>query len=208
MSFRLFPKGVPAGKRMLDLIIAIIALIILSPLILVLALIVRIKLGSPVLFRQKRPGYHNEIFTIRKFRTMKHAVDQNGKPLPDALRLTRLGKWMRATSLDELPELFNVLMGEMSIAGPRPLLIHYLPLYSAEQARRHDVLPGMTGWAQINGRNALTWDDKFKLDVWYVDHWTFWLDIKIMLMTVWKVLSREGISQPGEVTTQEFTGNQ
>jgi len=207
MSFRLFQKGVPFIKRLLDLFISIAGLILLSPLLLALSIIVRFNLGSPVLFRQKRPGYHGEIFTLNKFRTMKNITDESGRQLPDEQRMTRLGKFLRASSLDELPELFNVLVGEMSMVGPRPLLVHYLPLYSPEQARRHDVLPGMTGWAQINGRNALTWDDKFNLDVWYVDHWSFWLDVKILALSVWKVLTREGITQPGEVTTQEFTGN-
>ena len=207
MSFRLFQKGVPFIKRLVDLFISIAGLILLSPLLLALSIIVRFNLGSPVLFRQKRPGYHGEIFTLNKFRTMKNITDESGRQLPDEQRMTRLGKFLRASSLDELPELFNVLVGEMSMVGPRPLLVHYLPLYSPEQARRHDVLPGMTGWAQINGRNALTWDDKFNLDVWYVDHWSFWLDIKILVLSVWKVLTREGITQPGEVTTQEFTGN-
>ncbi|MCE5207714.1 MAG: sugar transferase [Chloroflexi bacterium] len=207
MSFRLFQKGVPFLKRLLDLFISIAGLILLSPLLLALSIIVRLNLGSPVFFRQKRPGYHGEIFTLNKFRTMKNITDESGRQLSDEQRMTRLGKFLRASSLDELPELFNVLVGEMSMVGPRPLLVHYLPLYSPEQARRHDVLPGMTGWAQINGRNALTWDDKFSLDVWYVDHWSFWLDVKILALSVWKVLTREGITQPGEVTTQEFTGN-
>jgi sugar transferase EpsL len=197
----------PAAKRIFDLLVSALGVIILSPLMLVLAVLVRLKLGAPVLFRQQRPGYRGEIFTIRKFRTMKEVKGTDGKPLPDEQRLTGLGKALRASSLDELPELFNVLRGEMSLIGPRPLLIHYLPLYSPEQARRHDVLPGITGWAQINGRNAASWDDKFKMDVWYVDHWSFWLDLKIILLTLWKVLTREGITQPGEATTQEFKGN-
>lgn len=208
MSVRLFPKGIPFIKRLMDLLLSLIGIILLSPLMLVLSLLVRIYLGSPVFFRQKRPGYRGEIFTIHKFRTMKNAADDNGRQLPDAQRLTGLGKFLRSFSLDELPELFNVLAGDMSLVGPRPLLVHYLPLYSPEQARRHDVLPGITGWAQINGRNALTWDDKFRLDVWYVDHRSIRLDIKILLLTVWKTLRREGISAPGEATTQEFKGNQ
>ena len=207
MPFRLQPKGAPPVKRLFDLLVSVIALVILSPVMLIVALIVRIKLGAPVLFQQNRPGLHGKIFTIRKFRTMKNLLGPDGKPLPDELRLTRLGKFLRSSSLDELPELFNVFLGEMSLVGPRPLLIHYLPLYSPEQARRHNVLPGITGWAQINGRNAATWADKFRLDVWYVDHWSFWLDIKIIALTLWKVLAREGITQPGEATTQEFKGN-
>lgn len=207
MPFRLLPKGTPLIKRIFDLLVSVIGLIFLSPVLLIIAVIVRVHLGAPVLFCQKRPGYRGAIFTIRKFRTMKNALGADGKPLPDDQRLTRLGRFLRASSLDELPELFNVLKGEMSLVGPRPLLIHYLPLYSPEQARRHDVLPGITGWAQINGRNAATWDDKFRMDVWYVDHWSFWLDLKIIALTLWKVLAREGISQPGEATTQEFKGN-
>jgi lipopolysaccharide/colanic/teichoic acid biosynthesis glycosyltransferase len=154
-----------------------------------------------------RPGHFGRPFKIYKFRTMTDERDAQGNLLPDAERLTRLGRFLRSTSLDELPELFNILRGEMSIVGPRPLLMQYLDRYSPEQARRHDVLPGVTGWAQINGRNALTWEDKFKLDVWYVDHWSFWLDIKILFLTAWKVIRREGISQPGHATAEKFTGN-
>ncbi len=197
----------PFSKRLLDLAITIPGLVVISPLLLVLTVLARIINGSPVFFRQLRPGYRNKLFYMYKFRTMTEAYDDEGHLLPDAQRLTPLGRFMRDFSLDELPELFNVLWGEMSIVGPRPLLTQYLELYSPEQARRHDVLPGITGWAQINGRNALTWDEKFRLDLWYVDHWSFWLDVKIMLLTIWKVLKREGISQPGHATAEEFTGS-
>ncbi len=197
----------PFSKRLLDLAITIPGLVVISPLLLVLTVLARIINGSPVFFRQLRPGYRNKLFYMYKFRTMTEAYDDEGHLLPDAQRLTPLGRFMRDFSLDELPELFNVLWGEMSIVGPRPLLTQYLELYSPEQARRHDVLPGITGWAQINGRNALTWDEKFRLDLWYVDHWSFWLDVRIMLLTIWKVLKREGISQPGHATAEEFTGS-
>ena len=173
---------------------------------LALALLVRLKLGAPVLFRQQRPGLHGKPFTLYKFRTMIGARDADGNLLPDAERLTSFGRFLRSSSLDELPELFNVLKGEMSLVGPRPLLMEYLPLYSEEQMRRHEARPGITGWAQINGRNALTWEDKFKLDVWYVDHRSLWLDIRIIVLTIWKILKREGISQPGHVTAQKFMG--
>jgi lipopolysaccharide/colanic/teichoic acid biosynthesis glycosyltransferase len=199
------PK-LPASKRIFDLIVSCLALIILSPLMLITALAVWIGLGWPVIFGQKRPGYRAKIFTIYKFRTMRDLRDRDGKLLPDAARMTKLGRLIRSTSLDELPELFNVLKGEMSIVGPRPLLIAYLDRYSPEQSRRHDVLPGITGWAQVNGRNALSWEEKFALDVWYVDHWSFWLDIKIIFMSVGKVLKREAISAPGEATAPEFMG--
>ncbi len=170
-------------------------------------ILVRVFLGTPILFRQTRPGYKGKPFTIYKFHTMTDGRDVQGNPLPDDLRLTRLGKFLRASSIDELPELFNILRGDMSFIGPRPLLMQYLPLYSSEQMRRHDVYPGLTGWAQVNGRNAITWPDKFKLDVWYVDHWSFWLDIKIVFMSLWKVIKREGISQPGQATMDYFRGN-
>jgi len=172
----------------------------------VLALLIRVRMGSPVIFGQVRPGLRGKPFRMIKFRTMLDAVDAQGNPLPDDQRLTRLGSFLRSTSLDELPELWNVLKGDMSLVGPRPLLMEYLPLYSPEQARRHDVRPGVTGWAQVNGRNALSWDEKFKLDVWYVDNQSLWLDIKILFMTVKKVLVREGISAEGEVTMSKFTG--
>ena len=202
----MFPPGIPLSKRLLDLALALIGLVLLSPFLLVIALLVRVYLGSPVLFRQVRPGYRGKLFDIIKFRTMTDQLDARGRLLPDKHRLTQLGHKLRAFSLDELPELINVLRGEMSLVGPRPLLAKYLDRYTPEQARRHNVLPGITGWAQINGRNALTWEDKFVLDVWYVDHWSFWLDIKILLQTVGKVLSREGINQPGHATAQEFMG--
>lgn len=203
----MFPAGIPASKRIFDLLLAVLGLVILSPILLLAAVLVRIYHGSPVIFTQKRPGFKGTPFHIYKFRTMTDARDENGNLLPDAERLTRLGRFFRSSSLDELPELFNVLRGEMSIVGPRPLLMQYLERYSPEQARRHDVLPGITGWAQVNGRNAITWEDKFRLDVWYVDNWSVWLDIKIIFLTVWKVFKREGISQPGHVSAEEFMGN-
>lgn len=198
----------PLSKRALDLVIASLGLVILSPLILLVAALVRILLGTPVIFRQQRPGYKEQPFFLYKFRTMTDTRDANGRLLPDDARLTRFGRFLRSLSLDELPELVNILRGEMSVVGPRPLLLQYLPLYSAEQHRRHDAMPGLTGWAQVNGRNALDWPQRFALDVWYVDHWSFWLDIRILLMTLWKVISREGISQPGQATTEYFTGNE
>jgi len=201
-------KGIPPAKRVFDLAVTALGVVLAAPGLAVLALLVRIVHGAPVLFRQQRPGYHGKPFFIYKFRTMTDARDGTGALLPDAQRLTRLGRFLRASSLDELPELFNVLRGEMSIVGPRPLLMQYLGRYSPEQARRHDVLPGITGWAQVNGRNALTWDDKFRLDVWYVDHWSLELDIKIILMTLGKVIRREGISQPGHATAEEFMGSE
>lgn len=204
----LFPRGVPISKRVFDLALTIPALVILIPVMAIIALLVRIKLGKPVLFRQLRPGYRAEPFYVYKFRTMRDLRDKDGNLLPDEQRLTRLGHVLRAISLDELPEFFHVLQGKMSLVGPRPLLMQYLERYSPEQARRHEVLPGITGWAQVNGRNALTWQDKFRLDVWYVDNWSLGLDIRILLMTVWKVLIREGISQPGRATAEEFMGNQ
>ena len=207
MTVRLFPRGIPVVKRLFDLLLTIPGVILISPLLLVLAVLVRIYLGAPVIFRQRRPGYRGEIFTLYKFRSMRDATDSNGNPLPDSERLTRLGRFLRALSLDELPELWNVLKGELSLVGPRPLLIEYLPLYSAEQARRHDVLPGITGWAQVNGRNTLSWQDKFRLDVWYVDHWSLWLDIRILALTFLKVICREGISAAGTATAPLFTGN-
>lgn len=177
------------------------------PILLVLAVCVRVFHGSPVLFRQKRPGYQGIPFINYKFRTMTEARDPTGNLLPDSDRLTPIGRFLRTTSLDELPELFNVLRGEMSLVGPRPLLSQYLARYSPEQMRRHDVYPGITGWAQVNGRNTLDWPSRLNLDVWYVDHWSFWLDIKILLITLWKVLKREGINQPGQATVEEFMGN-
>ena len=195
-------------KRFFDLLISLILLLVLSPLILILGVIVWINMGWPVIFAQARPGYHGSIFRLYKFRSMRDASDRNGNPLPDEQRLTRLGKFMRSTSLDELPELVNVLKGEMSLVGPRPLLIAYLDRYTPEQARRHDVLPGITGWAQVNGRNAISWEEKFKLDVWYVDHQSFLLDLKILLMTAGKVFKRESINAPGSATAPEFMGSE
>nr|WP_318010070.1 sugar transferase [Vibrio campbellii] len=193
-------------KRMLDVVLSFVALIALSPIIALVAWKIRKKLGSPVLFRQTRPGLNGKPFEMVKFRTMKDAVDQEGSPLPDSERMTPFGDKLRNSSLDELPELWNVLKGEMSLVGPRPLLMQYLPLYSKEQSRRHDVRPGVTGWAQVNGRNAITWDEKFKLDVWYIDNRTFWLDVKILLLTIKKVVIKEGISAQGEVTMPPFEG--
>ena len=203
----LFPSGLPIGKRIFDLIVTSVGLLLLSPFILLTALGVSIFLGTPILFRQQRPGYKGKPFFIYKFRTMTNASDSAGNLLPDSERITRQGHFLRVLSLDELPELFNILRGEMSLVGPRPLLMEYLERYSPEQMRRHDVYPGLTGWAQVNGRNALTWQDKFRYDVWYVDHWSLWLDVKILLMTLWKVVVREGISQPGQATTEYFMGN-
>ena len=193
-------------KRLLDIIIASIALILLSPLYAFVAYKVKKNLGSPVLFRQVRPGLHGKPFEMIKFRTMKDAVDAQGNPLPDSERLTPFGKMLRSTSLDEMPELWNVIKGDMSVVGPRPLLTEYLPLYTAEQAKRHHVRPGMTGHAQVNGRNAIGWEEKFKLDTWYVDHQSTLLDFKIMFKTVHKVLAKDDISAEGEVTMTKFTG--
>jgi sugar transferase EpsL len=197
---------IPASKRIFDLLATMLGLTLISPILLLLALLVWIFHGTPILFRQTRAGYKGKPFFVIKFRTMTDRTEPDGSLLPDAERLTPLGRFLRSTSLDELPELFHVLHGEMSLVGPRPLLMKYLDRYSPEQMRRHDVLPGLTGWAQVNGRNALTWEDKFKLDVWYVDHWSFWLDIKILFLTLWKVVKREGISQPGHATAEEFMG--
>ncbi len=194
-------------KRWFDLIVSMLGCVLLSPLLLLLYVAVRWKLGVPVLFKQARPGFNSRLFEIYKFRTMTNACDSLGNFLPDAERLTSFGQFLRKTSMDELPALCNVIKGEMSIVGPRPLLMQYLERYSPEQARRHEVKPGITGWAQVNGRNAISWEDKFKLDVWYVDNWSLWLDVKIILMTVVKVLRRDGISQAGEATAQEFLGS-
>ena len=193
-------------KRLLDIIIASIALILLSPLYAFVAYKVKKNLGAPVLFRQVRPGLHGKPFEMIKFRTMKDAVDADGNPLPDSERLTPFGKMLRSTSLDEMPELWNVIKGDMSVVGPRPLLTEYLPLYSAEQAKRHHVRPGMTGHAQVNGRNAIGWEEKFKLDTWYVENQSTRLDFKIMFKTVHKVLAKDDISAEGEVTMTKFTG--
>lgn len=197
----------PLSKRLFDLIAVGVGMIFALPVMGVVALLVRLKLGRPVLFRQQRPGLNGEIFTLCKFRTMRDAVDLEGKALPDAERLTPFGRKLRSTSLDELPELFSVLSGEMSLVGPRPLLVRYLGRYSPEQMRRHEMRPGITGWAQVNGRNALSWEEKFALDVWYVDHWSFWLDLRILWRTVWNVVRREGISGGGEATMREFMGS-
>ena len=195
-------------KRLLDIIIASIALILLSPLYAFVAYKVKKNLGSPVLFRQVRPGLHGKPFEMIKFRTMKDAVDTNGQPLPDSERLTSFGKMLRSTSLDEMPELWNVIKGDMSIVGPRPLLTEYLPLYNQEQAKRHNVRPGMTGHAQVNGRNAIGWEEKFKLDTWYVDNQSTLLDFKIMFKTVHKVISKDDISAEGDATMPKFIGNE
>jgi sugar transferase EpsL len=194
-------------KRAFDLVLVIPGLPVLLPLLLCIALAVRFKLGSPVLFSQERPGRGGKPFTLYKFRTMNDAKDATGHLLPDAERLTPFGKFLRSTSLDELPELWNILKGDMSLVGPRPLLMEYLPLYSERQARRHEVKPGLTGWAQVNGRNALRWEDRLEMDVWYVDHQSFWLDLQIFWMTIWTVLKRRGISHEGSATMEPFRGS-
>ena len=199
-------RGRDVAKRLLDLAGAGAALTLGAPVLAAVGVAVRVSMGAPVLFRQQRPGLHGRPFTIYKFRTMRDAVGPDGRPRPDAERLTAVGRFLRATSLDELPELWNVLRGDMSLVGPRPLMMQYLPRYSAEQARRHDVKPGVTGWAQINGRNALDWDDKLALDVWYVDHRSLALDLRILARTVTAVLRREGISHEGDATMPEFMG--
>lgn len=194
-------------KRLLDITISLIALIFLLPLMLLIYLLVRINLGSPAFFLQERVGKDNKIFKMIKFRTMKNSTDKNGNLLSDNERVTKFGSFLRSFSLDELPELINILKGDMSLVGPRALLVQYLGLYNDEQIRRHEVLPGLTGWAQINGRNSITWSEKFKLDVWYVDNWSLWLDIKIFFLTFWKVLKREGINQSESVTMEYFNGS-
>ena len=194
-------------KWLIDRLMAAIALFLFSPLMVIIAIAAYWKMGSPVIFAQDRPGKNNRIFKFFKFRTMTDARDQDNQLLPDGDRLTPFGQWLRKTSLDELPQLWNVLKGDMSIVGPRPLLVSYLDLYTPEQARRHEVRPGITGWAQINGRNNITWQEKFDLDIWYVDNWSPWLDLKIILLTVWTVLQREGISQQGHATMEDFMGN-
>jgi sugar transferase EpsL len=203
----MFPKGSPISKRLLDLTLTSFCLVILSPLLLLIFVLIWIKFGRPILFRQLRPGFKGRPFLLYKFRSMTEDHDDQGKLLPDAQRLTAFGRFLRDFSLDELPEMFNVLRGEMSWVGPRPLLMKYLQRYNSDQARRHEVLPGITGWAQVNGRNTLTWEDKFRYDVWYVDHWSFLLDLKILWMTAVQVLKREGISQPGHATAEEFIGS-
>ena len=195
-------------KRLFDFLLAIMATMIFLPIILVLVLMIRCVIGSPVIFKQMRPGLYGNVFYIYKFRTMSNAKNSNGELLSDAERMTKFGKFLRSTSLDELPSLLNVLKGEMSLVGPRPLLVEYLPLYNGVQARRHEVRPGVTGWAQVNGRNAISWEDKFALDVWYVDNQSFCLDIKITFMTIKKVFIRSGISAEGEATMPKFTGTQ
>jgi len=194
------------ARRLLDILGASFGLVILSPVLVVVGLLIRRQMGAPVLFRQMRPGLHGRPFEVVKFRTMRDATDAPGNALPDSARLTGLGRFLRASSLDELPELWNVLMGEMSLVGPRPLLMEYLPLYSATQSRRHEVRPGITGWAQVNGRNTLSWDEKFALDIWYIDNRTLWLDLRIIWLTIRKVVARDGISAAGEATMPRFTG--
>ncbi len=194
-------------KRLFDIFVAAMLLLLLALPMALLALLVRIRLGRPVLFCQQRPGYRGRPFRLCKFRTMLDLVDDQGEPLPDERRMTPFGQWLRRTSLDELPELWNVLKGEMSLVGPRPLLMEYLPLYTQEQARRHDVRPGITGWAQVNGRNALDWDARLRLDVWYVDHQSLWLDLRILWMTLFKVLKSEGVTQAGHATVEKFRGS-
>jgi lipopolysaccharide/colanic/teichoic acid biosynthesis glycosyltransferase len=194
-------------KRSFDLLVACVTLILFLPVLFIVAVLIRLNLGSPILFYQTRPGLQGKPFMMYKFRTMSEANDTNRATLPDESRLSPFGRFLRASSLDELPELWNVLKGDMSLVGPRPLLMDYLPLYTPDQARRHEVRPGITGWAQVNGRNALSWEEKFKLDIWYVDHRSLWLDIKILWLTVRKVLLREGINAEGEATMPRFTGS-
>ena len=194
-------------KRLVDFLAALAALLLFGPVMLVVAILVRAKLGTPVLFRQQRPGHHGKLFMMTKFRTMiSQTHDARGNQLPDEKRLTPFGLWLRATSLDELPELFNVLKGDMSLVGPRPLMVKYLDRYTPEQNRRHEVKPGITGWAQINGRNNMTWEQKFEYDVWYVDHQSLWLDLKILFLTVWQVVKRSDVAKEGHATVDEFMG--
>lgn len=204
----MFPPGMPISKRLFDLALTLPGLIIISPILLLLAVLVRLKLGHPVIFTQVRPGYREKPFPMIKFRSMTDWRDPSGELLPDEQRLTGLGRFMRSYSLDELPEVFNVLMGDMSLVGPRPLLMQYLERYSPEQRRRHDTLPGITGWAQVNGRNILSWEEKFRLDIWYVDHWSIGLDIRILWLTFINVVKREGISHPDHATSPEFMGSE
>ena len=198
--------AMPLRKRLLDLAFTIPGLLAISPVFIIVALLILARIGRPVFFRQERPGLNARPFSLYKFRTMTDGRDEDGALLPDAQRLTPFGRFLRTTSLDELPELFNVLKGDMSLVGPRPLLMRYLDRYTPEQFRRHEMPPGLTGWAQVNGRNDLSWEEKFELDVWYVDHWSLWLDVKILALTLWKVLKREGISQAGHATMEEFMG--
>jgi sugar transferase EpsL len=200
------PRRTPVPKRLFDMLLVVPGLVVISPILTLVAVIVWIWIGRPVIFRQRRAGQAGRPFTYYKFRTMTVKQDSNGELLPDEQRLTPMGRFLRSLSLDELPSLVNVIRGEMSLVGPRPLYIKYLERYSPEQARRLEVLPGITGLAQISGRNALAWDERFRLDVWYIDHWSVWLDLKILLITFWKVLRREAISQPGHATAEEFRG--
>jgi len=195
-------------KRVMDILLSIICLILFLPIMILIAILIYLNMGSPVIFRQLRPGFHGKPFYIYKFRTMKDLRDENGNLLPDEQRLTRFGAFLRSTSLDELPELINVLKGDMSLVGPRPLPTRYLPRYNEFQMRRHEVKPGITGWTQVKGRNSLSWEEKFKLDVWYVDHWSILLDLYIIVLTIWKVLKHEGISAEGHVTMPEFKGDE
>jgi len=195
-------------KRLFDILLSLLLIILFTPLYLIVSLLIRIKMGRPVLFRQQRPGYKEKIFGIYKFRTMTNEKDEHGELLPDEQRLIGIGKTIRSLSLDELPQLFNVLKGDMSFVGPRPLLVEYLPLYNERQKKRHDVKPGITGWAQVNGRNAISWEEKFELDVWYVEHQSFWLDMKILWMTFLKVVKRSDISSGSSATMEKFRGNQ
>jgi sugar transferase EpsL len=206
MAHEVNPRPIPIIKRVFDVFIVLVTSPVTLFLSLIVAILVWIFEGRPIIFSQARPGYGGKIFRMYKFRTMRDERDASGAALSDSLRLTRLGRFLRASSLDELPEMANILLGQMSLVGPRPLLVAYLERYNGHQARRHEVLPGVTGWAQINGRNAITWEQKFDLDVWYVDHWSVGLDLKILWMTVWKVFRREGISQPGQTTSAEFMG--
>lgn len=202
------PQGIKKMlRRIMDIVLSGTALLVLLPVLLVLAFVIRVNLGSPVLFQQVRPGRAGKPFKMIKFRSMRNAFDVKGEPLPDSQRMTPLGNFLRSSSLDELPELWNVLKGDMSIVGPRPLLMEYLPLYNSRQFRRHEVRPGVTGWAQVNGRNALSWEQKFELDVWYIENRSLILDLKILLLTIKKVIKRDGISASGEVTMSKFTGN-
>ncbi|MBE3671375.1 sugar transferase [Vibrio navarrensis] len=194
-------------KRASDFILALLACAFFLPIIIIVAILIRIKLGSPILFHQERPGLHGKVFKMYKFRTMTDAKDLHGHLLPNEQRMTKFGNALRATSLDELPGLFNVIKGDMSLVGPRPLLVEYLPLYTEEQARRHEVRPGITGWAQVNGRNAISWEEKFKFDVWYVDNQSFWLDIKVLLLTIKKVIVKDGINNSDNVTMPRFKGS-
>ncbi|MBK6908531.1 MAG: sugar transferase [Rhodocyclaceae bacterium] len=207
MSQQAYRSRHSLAKRILDISVALTLLAMTSPLLVVTAVLIRIFLGSPVLFIQRRPGRHGLPISVMKFRSMTVARDGNGELLPDEVRLTQFGSWLRRSSIDELPQLINVLRGDMSLIGPRPLLMEYLPLYSPEQSRRHEVRPGITGWAQVNGRNAISWEERLRLDVWYVDHYSFWLDAKILFMTFSRVFSARGVNQPGSATMTKFTGS-